>query len=114
MWNEEVESIKQRILNEFSVVQEMKMKDREPLNRININKKAKAQIELGNLTIGSIVEKFPDLKKYDKVLHAAAKLMTESCSDSMKTTKKNPPKINLIPQIVFKFFKFKTSDNLVG
>ena len=39
LWNEDIESIKERILNEFGVVQEKKMKDWEPLNKININKK---------------------------------------------------------------------------
>ena len=35
------------------------MKEREPLNKINkisINKKAKAQVELGNLAIESIIQ----------------------------------------------------------
>ena len=39
LWNEELKSIKQRILNELCVVQETKMKDKEPLNKINITKK---------------------------------------------------------------------------
>ena len=59
LWNEEIESIKQRILRELGVLQERKMKEREPLNKINkinINKKTKAQIELGNLAIGSIIQ----------------------------------------------------------
>ena len=31
------------------------MKDREPLSKINIKKKVKAQIELGNLAMGSVI-----------------------------------------------------------
>ena len=38
LWNEEIQSIKQRILNELGVVQETKMDDRQPLNKINIKK----------------------------------------------------------------------------
>ena len=41
LWNEKIESIKQRTLNELGVVQEPKWKDRETLNKININKKSK-------------------------------------------------------------------------
>ena len=41
LWNEDIESIKQRILNELGVLQEMKWIDRETLNKININKKSK-------------------------------------------------------------------------
>ena len=91
LWNEEIENIEQRILNELGVVQEMKMKDREPLNTIHINKKAKAPIELGNLATRSIIQEICcDLTKYNKVLYATAKVMTELCSDCMKTkTKKN-------------------------
>lgn len=33
--NEEIESIKQRILRDLGVLQERKMKEREPLNKIN-------------------------------------------------------------------------------
>ena len=55
------------------MVQEAKMKDREPLNKISMNKKAKAQIELGNLAKGSIIPKIcPDLTKYNEVLYATA------------------------------------------
>ena len=39
LWNEEIESIKQRILNELCMVQETKMTDKEPLNKINITKR---------------------------------------------------------------------------
>ena len=74
------------------MAQETKMKDREPLNKININKKAKTQIELANLAMGSIIwEISPDLTKYNEVLHATAKVMIELCSDSMKTKKKKNP-----------------------
>ena len=56
------------------MVQEAKMKDREPLNKINMNKKAKAWIELGNLAKRSITQKIcPDLTKYNEVLYATAK-----------------------------------------
>ena len=46
---------KPRILNELGVVQETKMKERELLNKINKNKKAKTRLESGNLTMGSII-----------------------------------------------------------
>ena len=46
---------KPRILNELGVVQETKIKERELLNKINKSKKAKAQLESGNLTMGSII-----------------------------------------------------------
>ena len=49
--NKEIENIKQIILNELGAVQETNMKDREPLNKTNINKKAKAQKKLGNLAM---------------------------------------------------------------
>ena len=56
------------------MVQEAKMKDREPLNKINMSKKAKARIELGNLAKRSIIPKIcPDLTKYNEVLYATAK-----------------------------------------
>ena len=38
LWNEEIVSITQRILNELGVVQETKMKEREPMNKINKQK----------------------------------------------------------------------------
>ena len=80
-----------KILNELGVVQETKMKDQEPLNKININKRAKAQRELGNLAVGSIIQEIcPNITKYNEVPYATAKVMTESCSDSMKTKNKNP------------------------
>lgn len=41
LWNGKIKSIKQRILNESGVMHETKMKDREPLNKTNINKKGK-------------------------------------------------------------------------
>ena len=64
------------------MVHETKMKDKEPLNKININKKAKAQIELGNLAMRLIILAIcPDLTK----------IMTELCSDSMKAKKKKTP-----------------------
>ena len=76
-------------MNELGVVHETKMKEKEPLNKININKKAKAQIELGNLAMESIIRDIcPDLTKYSEVLYATAKITTELCSDSMKTKKK--------------------------
>ena len=75
------------------MVQEMKIKIREPLNKININKRAKAQTELGNLAIGSSIigEISIDLTKCNEVLYATAKIMAELCSDSMKTKKKKKP-----------------------
>ena len=42
-------------MNELGVVQETKMKERELLNKINKNKKAKTRLESGNLTMGSII-----------------------------------------------------------
>ena len=94
LWNEEIENIKRRILNELGVgvVQETKMKDREPLNKMNIDKKAKALAKLGNLAMGSITQDVcPDLTKYNEVLYATAKVMTELCSGSTKTKKKKNP-----------------------
>ena len=67
------------------------MKDREPLSKINIKKKVKAQIELGNLAMGSVIwESCLDLTKYNEVLYATAMVMAELCSSSMKTKKKTP------------------------
>ena len=69
LWNEEIESIKQKLLNGLGVVQETNMKEREPLNKINMNKKAKALIELRNLSTGSIIREIcPDLTKRSEVL----------------------------------------------
>ena len=45
------------------MVQETEMKDREPLNKININKTKKAQTELGNLAMGSIIRENCRLNK---------------------------------------------------
>ena len=68
------------------------MKDREHLNKININKKAKAQIELGYLAMGLIIREIsPDSTKYNEVLYVTAKVMTELYPDSMKTKKKKTP-----------------------
>ena len=74
------------------MVQETKMKDMELLNKRNVNKKAKAQIKLGNLAMGSTIPEIsPDLTKYIEVLYATAKVMTKLCCDNMKTTKKKKP-----------------------
>ena len=55
LWNEEIQSIKQRILNELGVVQETKMDDRQPLNKINIKKQRPRQIDR---PMGSVTKKF--------------------------------------------------------
>ena len=72
--------------------QETKMKDREPLNKITLNKKAKVQIELGNLAVGPTIREIcTDLTQCKEVLYASAKVMTELCFDSMKSKKKKKP-----------------------
>ena len=52
LWNGKIESIKQRILNESGVMHETKMKDREPLNKTNINKKGKGRDRIRKLANG--------------------------------------------------------------
>ena len=43
------------------------------------------------MAVGSIIQEIcPNLTKYNEVLYATAKVVTELCSDSMKTKKKNP------------------------
>ena len=71
------------------MAQETNMKDSEPLNITKINKKAKVQIALGNLAMGSIIREI--CPEYNEVQYATAKVMTELCSDSMKTKKKKYP-----------------------
>ena len=67
------------------------MKDREPLNKITLHEKAKVQIELGNLAVGPIIQEIcPDLTQCNEVLYATAKVMTDLCSNSMKSKKKKP------------------------
>ena len=70
-----------KIINE----NETKLKDREPLNKININKKAKAQIELENLAMESIIRVIsPELATYNEALHATAKFMTKFSADKLR------------------------------
>ena len=69
-----------KIINE----NETKMKCREPLNKVNINKKAKAQIELENLAMESIIQVIsPELATYNEGLYATAKFMTKLSSDKL-------------------------------
>ena len=91
-WNQEIESIKESILNELGVVQEMDIKDRESLNKVRINKKAKTLIEYGNMAFEAIIQELcPDLTTYNQLLYATGKVITNMCSERKKKKKKKNP-----------------------
>ena len=81
---EEISKIKNDILNELSNVRHTEIKKREPIRKIQNNKKNKRMTNLGNYTFESIVREMTVvMNDYNKLVYAAAKVVTE-CSPKRK------------------------------
>ena len=82
---EQMDDIKGKILNELRVLQETYTKDRKTLTKINVTKKLKKKIELGDAALEmTILETDPDLTKYNKIIHATAKVMADMLQREFK------------------------------
>ena len=87
--DEEVECLKEKILNELGITQQTEMKERESLCKITLNKKAKKKIEQGNQALEAILQEIePDLTRYNEIVYATAKVLSDICSDRSKNKRK--------------------------
>ena len=65
------------------------MKERESLCKITLNKKAKKKIEQGNQALEAILQEIePDLTRYNEIVYATAKVLSDICSDRSKNKRK--------------------------
>ena len=91
---EEISKLKEDILNELSNLRHTELKGREPLRKIQNNKKNTRLTNLGNYSCGSIMNKVTvGMNEYNELVYATAKVVTEVCSPKEKrklNAKKKP------------------------
>ena len=84
---EAIEEIKVEILEEFFKTQNMNIEEREPLLKLETNKKNKLSIRIGNIALDQIIK---DIKLKDittELTYSTAKAMTEKCGMKKKQQK---------------------------
>ena len=78
---EEISKMKEDILNELSNVRHTEIKEREPLRKIQNNKKNKRMTNLGNYTFESILRQMAvGMNEYNELVYATATVVTKLCS----------------------------------
>ena len=82
---EEISKLKEDILNELSNVRHTEIKEREPLRKIQNNKKNKRMTSLGNYAFESIVREMTvGMNECNELVYATAKVVTELCFPKKK------------------------------
>ena len=85
----DVEIMRQNILRELGIVQNIEMNKREILHKIQSNKNTKLKIKTGNSALKEILKEIlkvrePNLNEVNNLIYATAKVVTEECTGSKK------------------------------
>ena len=81
----DVEIMRQNILRELGIVQNIEMNKREILHQIQSNKNTKLKMKTANIALKEILKmRKPNLSELNNLIYAAAKVVTEECTGSKK------------------------------
>ena len=84
---EAFKEIKIEILEEFFKIQNLNTEEREPLLKLEANKKNKLNIRIGNIALAQIIKdiKPKDIKTLNELTYSTAKTITERCDTKKKS-----------------------------
>ena len=81
----ELETMRQNILRELGVTQNIEANSREPLRKIQNNKKNQVKIRIGNQALREIIKTIePNINQLNNVIYATAKVITDECTNKKK------------------------------
>ena len=78
--------MKTEVLEEFFKTQNMNIEEREPLLKLETNKKNKLNIRIGNIALDQIIKdiKPKDITTLNELTYSTAKAITERCGMKKK------------------------------
>ena len=85
--NVEIKIMKEKILREVGIIQNAEISYRKPLHKIQNNRENQLKICTGNNALKEILKMSePNLMQLSNVLYAAAKVLTEECTNNKRRT----------------------------